>query len=77
MITILFFAHLQDQTGKSSVQMKAAGMTAGEIKEVISETYRLKSIHTAMIAVNEEFADDSTVLNDGDTIAFIPPVSGG
>ncbi|MEK3808752.1 molybdopterin converting factor subunit 1 [Metabacillus sp. SLBN-84] len=77
MITILFFAHLGDQAGESSVQMQAAGMTAGEMKEVLSETYRLKGIHTAMIAVNEEFADDSTVLHDGDTIAFIPPVSGG
>ncbi|KEZ54416.1 molybdopterin converting factor subunit 1 [Metabacillus indicus] len=77
MITILLFAHLGDQAGKSTVQMQAAGMTAGEMKESLSETYKLKGIYTAMIAVNEEFADESTVLKDGDTVAFIPPVSGG
>lgn len=30
-----------------------------------------------MAAVNEEFAGDEDVLNDGDVVAFIPPVSGG
>jgi molybdopterin converting factor small subunit len=28
-------------------------------------------------AVNEEYARMTTVLNDGDEIAFLPPVSGG
>jgi molybdopterin synthase sulfur carrier subunit len=32
---------------------------------------------TVMTAVNEEFAPDDTVIEDGDEIAFIPPVSGG
>ena len=30
-----------------------------------------------MIAVNEEYGDDETVINEGDDIALIPPVSGG
>ena len=30
-----------------------------------------------MIAVNEEYALDEQVINKGDVIALIPPVSGG
>ncbi|MEM5590905.1 MoaD/ThiS family protein [Niallia circulans] len=30
-----------------------------------------------MVAVNEEFAMDEDIVEENDTIAFIPPVSGG
>jgi len=30
-----------------------------------------------MIAVNEEYASSDQVLKEGDTVAIIPPVSGG
>jgi molybdopterin converting factor small subunit len=31
----------------------------------------------ALLAVNQAFADRSYVLNDGDEVALMPPVSGG
>jgi molybdopterin converting factor small subunit len=30
-----------------------------------------------MVAVNQEYADRQTVLQNGDEVAIIPPVSGG
>jgi molybdopterin synthase sulfur carrier subunit len=30
-----------------------------------------------LVAVNQEMASRSTVLNDGDEVAFFPPVTGG
>jgi len=30
-----------------------------------------------LTAINEEFAIDEDIVKDGDTVAFIPPVSGG
>lgn len=37
----------------------------------------LKEMETYTIAVNEEYAEEKQFLSDNDTIAIIPPVSGG
>ena len=37
----------------------------------------LKEMETYTIAVNEEYAEEEQLLSDNDTIAIIPPVSGG
>ncbi|MGB9944687.1 MoaD/ThiS family protein, partial [Bacillus subtilis] len=37
----------------------------------------LESIDTAMIAVNESYVKENTSVSSGDTVAIIPPVSGG
>jgi sulfur-carrier protein len=73
---VLFFAHLRDSAGLESVEFAAAGKTVADLKELISEQFGLK-LDTVMTAINEEFAADDEVIQEGDTIAFIPPVSGG
>ena len=74
---VLFFAHLRDAVGEESIEMVANGKTVSEFKQQISETYDIQKLDTVMVAINEEFAPDSEIIQDGDTIAFIPPVSGG
>ena len=37
----------------------------------------LKEMETYTIAINEEYAEEEQSLSDNDTIAIIPPVSGG
>ena len=37
----------------------------------------LMEMETYTIAVNEEYAEEEQLLSDNDTIAIIPPVSGG
>ncbi len=37
----------------------------------------LKEMETYTIAINEEYAEEKQSLSDNDTIAIIPPVSGG
>ncbi len=76
MITILYFASLKETTKLESEQMDAAGKTIAELKAILMERHPI-TLDGAMAAVNEEFTDEETVLNNGDTIAFIPPVSGG
>ncbi len=74
---VLFFAHLRDAAGAESVMIDAAGKTVAELKAEIASKYQLPKMDTVMTAVNEEFATDDEVIQPGDTIAFIPPVSGG
>ncbi|GLB59128.1 molybdopterin converting factor subunit 1 [Cytobacillus sp. NCCP-133] len=73
---IIFFAHLRDRVGEESVTKDAGGKTIAELKQLLSEEYALK-LDSVMAALNEEFASDDEVIKDGDTVAFIPPVSGG
>ena len=37
----------------------------------------LKKLASLSVAVNSEYASDNTVINNGDEVALIPPVSGG
>jgi molybdopterin synthase sulfur carrier subunit len=74
---VLFFAHLRDSVGAEEVQMDLAGKTVARLKAELMETYKLEKMDTVMTAINEEFAQDDETIHEGDTIAFIPPVSGG
>jgi molybdopterin synthase sulfur carrier subunit len=74
---VLFFAHLRDAVGEEFLMLDASGKTVAELKEDLSNTYHLPKMDTVMTAVNEEFAPDEVIIEDGAEIAFIPPVSGG
>ncbi|MBY0123397.1 molybdopterin converting factor subunit 1 [Bacillus sp. S/N-304-OC-R1] len=74
---ILFFAHLRDAVGEESIVLEASGKTVAELKGLLAEKFEKVNLENAMTAVNEEFASNDEVIQDGDTIAFIPPVSGG
>lgn len=74
---VMFFAHLRDQVGEESIRIAAAGKTVAELKGMIAEQYAGAKFDTVMAAINEEFAANDEVIQDGDEIAFIPPVSGG
>lgn len=76
MITILLFAHLQEVVGEEKMTWTELPITAGELKQRFSDKYNLP-LKSVMVAVNEEYADEHLLLKDGDTVAFIPPVSGG
>lgn len=74
---VLFFAHLRDAVGEDFLRLDAAGKTVAELKAELSSKYELPKLDTVMTAVNEEFAQDDEVIQEGDEVAFIPPVSGG
>lgn len=77
MIQVHYFAHLREVSSLEVEEFEAGGKTIAELKEILSKKYHLAGFDTVMTAVNEEFADDETILQDGDHVAFIPPVSGG
>ncbi|RSL33621.1 molybdopterin converting factor subunit 1 [Salibacterium salarium] len=77
MIKVLFFARLQEEFGKESVEIDKSGWTVEALKDWLEKEYHLTGVTQTMTAVNEEFTDDHYILAEGDTIALIPPVSGG
>ncbi|MCY9018357.1 molybdopterin converting factor subunit 1 [Priestia megaterium] len=77
MINVLFFAAIREEAGVEQVTVDMQDITVKELKEYVQKTYKLSSLKQTMTAVNEEFVTDEETIRTGDTVAFIPPVSGG
>lgn len=77
MIRILLFAHLQEAIGESELSVELSDYSVVQIKDWMEKQYPQLSLQKMMTAVNEEFATDDMIVRDGDTLAFIPPISGG
>lgn len=79
-VRVVLFGHLKDvfPRGETTISL-AMGATAADVaKDLMAKDARLSDLLTkTRVAVREEFADVDTVLNDGDEIAFLPPMSGG
>ena len=78
-VKILFFGITTDLTGTSAVSLNIEEeTTVKQLKNKLISTFNnLKNIHQFAIAVNETYAEDDLVLKNNDTIAVLPPVSGG
>ena len=77
-ITLKLFAQLRLAAGSGEVKLELpAGTTAAEAARQLSLTHPGVEPKGAMVAVNAAYADPGTVLNDGDTLALLPPVAGG
>ena len=54
------------------------GYPVADFKNDLFKKYpALAELRSLYIAVNNEYAEDQSVLREGDEIALIPPVSGG
>lgn len=77
MVEVLFFADLQEKMGSEKMVLEdVAGMTIKDLRQRLLSSYDLET-KQAIVAINEEYVQDDTVLQDKDVVAFIPPVSGG
>ena len=66
------------QTDTINFSGSEAPLTVDSLKSWLAQQYpEFNNIKNCMIAVNQEYADDSTRLSSDDEIAIIPPVSGG
>src|ERR1019366_7835241 len=79
-VRILFFGVLKDLMGRSS---EDADFSEGADLRVVFDTVAARCpplremARSIVVARNREFADLSTKIEDGDEVAFLPPVSGG
>lgn len=79
-VTVRLFAVLREQLGRSEQQMRVPeGTTVDALYPlVIAEQPRLAGLRRSiMLMVNEDYVEPGYVLQQGDDVAFIPPVSGG
>lgn len=84
MLSLVFFASVREQLGVEKQQWAwdADVLTVGQLLAALAEA---KGGHwesvllqpNLLIAVNQEMASSATAINDGDEIAFFPPVTGG
>jgi sulfur-carrier protein len=83
MVVINYFASIRENLGVAQEQLTlASAMTVRElIAALVSQHGAVWQRHLqdskTLVAVNQEVAALSTVVNDGDEVAFFPPVTGG
>ena len=78
--TVLLFAQLAEDLGKDQLKLDVAnGATVADALAVLAKEHEaIAAMRTTLaVAVNEQYCPLTTVLQDGDTVALISPVSGG
>lgn len=78
-LKLLYFGISRDHANKDEEHLKVKeGIRVSDIREELKQKYpSLEDIQNFAMAVNESYAEDDLRLEDGDTVAVIPPVSGG
>jgi len=77
-IRVQYYALLREQAGRNEERLVTSAATPAELYAELSRRYPFSLVREQLkVAVNAEFADWSVVLNDNDSIVFIPPVAGG
>ena len=74
-IHVRFFASLREQTGIDSQEVDAAGLS--NIQDLWSSLTREPLDATTLIAINKTYAGPESLVEDGDEVAFFPPITGG
>jgi len=79
-VKVLFFGILKDIAGRSQDELQLPDESPlGDVFDIYAARHpRLAQMASSIVlARNQEFGNRSTRVQDGDEIAFLPPVSGG
>jgi molybdopterin synthase sulfur carrier subunit len=83
-LSILYFAWLRERVGASeeTVSPPQSVVTVADLVVYLANidechAAAFKDRKTVRCAVNQEFAEPTTILRTGDEVAFFPPVTGG
>lgn len=79
-VQVLFFGVLKDVTGLTREDLEVSpGSRLQSVFDHYAALYpRMREMSgSIVVALNRQFAGRDTAVNDGDEIAFLPPVSGG
>jgi molybdopterin converting factor subunit 1 len=79
-IAVQLFARAKDLVNAASVELSLAeGATTRDLRRQLALHYPMLQglLERSALAVDEEFAEETTVIRPGATVALLPPVSGG
>jgi len=77
-IQILYFAQLADLAGKPEESRTIEDASPSTLYAALKETYHFPHEFTQLqVAINHQLSAHETALQDGDSIAFLPPMTGG
>ncbi|MCH8117033.1 MAG: MoaD/ThiS family protein [Proteobacteria bacterium] len=77
-ITVRYFAMFREHAGVAEETLTLDVGTAADIFECTKERHgSAEPAGHCKVAINDEMADWSAVVSDGDTVLLFPPVAGG
>jgi molybdopterin synthase sulfur carrier subunit len=82
-ITVLFFASAREAAGIKETQLLfPMGSDTLDLRNELASQYpklapMVLDEDSVTLAINEEYVTETAQLKDGDTVALIPPISGG
>jgi molybdopterin synthase sulfur carrier subunit len=78
MIKLLYFAILREKLGRHEEMLEFSG-SVGELRRLLveREPHLADVLKVCLFAVNQEYVGEDFILKGGETVAVIPPVSGG
>ncbi len=79
-VTVRLFAWLRDAAGTGELQLTLrTDDTGADVRRAVEERWPALAPHLpgVRLAVNEEYRPWASPIREGDTLALIPPVSGG
>jgi molybdopterin converting factor subunit 1 len=78
-IMLRYFASIKDLVGAEGEGITIpSGSTVEELLEAVKGRHELLTgVEQILIAVKGAYVNPGTVLNEGDSVALFPPVSGG
>jgi molybdopterin synthase sulfur carrier subunit len=77
-IQILYFAQLADMAGKTEESRTLEDASPSTLYAALKEAYQFPHDFTQLqVAINHQLSAHQTDLKDGDSIAFLPPMTGG
>jgi MoaE-MoaD fusion protein len=74
-VTVRLFAMLRERAGASELTLELPD--GARVEDALAELSDLAAGLPLVMAVNREYAESERVLDPGDELALIPPVSGG
>ncbi len=77
-VHIKYYAKYKESTGKKEEILDVSPITARDLLALLRSRYpEIGRDRNSLMAINNRFGKDGTVLSDGDVVSIFPPVSGG